>query len=226
MVNAATLDSRRLDDPRLRRFLLASLPAGRAASDSAWTLGTLTLAALYYHPDLAVADARLAVSRAGVITARERPNPTLNLSAVFGTAAVSGAAFPPGVLPVVVGPVVNVLIETFGKREDRTAQAQHLVEAAREDLDTAAWQVRGRVRTALLNLWATQRRLDLARQEIALRQQLVTLLEQRLAAGFATALDVTRAPQRNAPAPASPQGGGRRRAPAPRARRPASASVT
>ncbi len=47
------------------------------------------------------------MSQAGVITARERPNPTLNLSAVFGTAAVSGAAFPPSVLPVVVGPVVS-----------------------------------------------------------------------------------------------------------------------
>jgi len=191
-VNAAVLEGRALDNPGLQRFLLASRPAGRTAPNPVWTLGTLTLAALYYHPDLAVANARLTVSQAGVITARERPNPTLNLSAVFGTAAVSGAAFPPSVLPVVVGPVVNVLIETFGKRGDRTAQAQHLVEAAREDLDTAAWQVRGRVRTALLNLWAARRRLDLARQEIALRQQLVALLEQRLVAGFATALDVTR----------------------------------
>ncbi len=191
-VNAAALEGRTLDNPRLQRFLLAALPAGRAAPDAAWTLGTLTLAALYYHPDLAVADARLAVSQAGVITARERPNPTLNFSAVFGTAAVSGAALPPGVLPMIVGPVINVLIETFGKREDRTAQAQHLVEAARKDVDTAAWQVRGRVRTALLNLWAAQRRLGLARQEIATRQQLLALLEQRLVAGFATALDVTR----------------------------------
>ncbi len=191
-VNAAALEDRALDNPGLQRFLLASRPVGRTAPNPVWTLGMLTLAALYYHPDLAVADARLTVSQAGVITARERPNPTLNLSAVFGTAAVSGAAFPPSVLPVVIGPVVNVLIETFGKREDRTVQAQHLVEAAREDLDTAAWQVRGRVRTALLNLWAAQRRLELARQEIAARRQLVALLEQRLVAGFATALDVTR----------------------------------
>jgi len=190
--NAAALEGRTLDDMRLHRFLLAALPAGKAAQAPGWDLDTLTLAALYYHPNLAVADARLAVSRAGVITARERPNPTLNLSAVFGTAAVSGAAFPPGVIPVVVGPVVNFLIETFGKREDRTAQAQHLVDAAREDLATAAWQVRAQMRTALLNLWAAQLRLELAQEQIALRRQLVALLEQRLTAGFATALDVTR----------------------------------
>lgn len=191
--NAAALDARTLADPRLHRLLLASLPAGsRRASDTGWTLNKLTLAALYYHPDLAVAGARLAVSRAGVVTARQRPNPTLNLTAVYGSPLVSTAAFPVGAAPIIVGPVINFLIETFGKREDRTAQAQHLAEAARQDLATAAWQVRGRVRTALLNLWAARKRLGLAKQQLALRQQLVTLLEERLTSGFATSLDVTR----------------------------------
>jgi len=190
--NADALESRTLAEPRLQRLLLATLPAGRAVQRPDWDLDKLTLAALYYHPDLTVAGAKLASSQAGVVIANERPNPTLNFSAVFGTAAVSGAAFPPSVLPIVVGPVVNFVIETFGKREDRTAQAQHLVDAAREDLATAAWQVRGRVRTALLNLWAAQKRLELGRQQVALRQQLVRLLEQRLTAGFATTLDVTR----------------------------------
>lgn len=190
--NADALESRTLAESRLQRFLLAALPAKGAVKAPDWDLDRLTLAALYYHPDLTVAGAKLASSQAGVVIANERPNPTLNLSAVFGTAAVSGAAFPPSVLPIVVGPVVNFVIETFGKREDRTAQAQHLVDAAREDLATAGWQVRGRVRTAMLNLWAAQKRLELGRQQVALRQQLVRLLEQRLAAGFATTLDVTR----------------------------------
>lgn len=191
-VNAAALEGRTLGDPRLQRFLLASLPASGAARAPEWNLDKLTLAALYYHPDLAIARARLDASRAGIVTAGERPNPTLNFGAVFGTAAVSGAAFPAGAAPVILGPVINFVIETFGKREDRSAQARQLAEAAREDLATAAWQVRGRVRTALLDLWAAQRRRELARQQIGLRQQLVALLEQRFAAGFATALDVTR----------------------------------
>ncbi len=192
-LNAAALDSRTLDDPRLQQFLLVSLPRGReaAAGGPRWDLEMLTLAALYYHPDLAIARAKLVAARADIITARQRPNPSLNLSAQFNTAAVAGA-IPSGALPLTVGPVVNFLIETFGKREDRTAQARHLAEAARADLATAAWQVRGRVRTALLNLWAAQRRLKLARGQVVLRQQFVALLEQRLGAGFATSLDVTR----------------------------------
>ncbi len=191
--NAAALDARTLADPRLHRLLIASLPGGSlGASDADWNLDKLTLAALYYHPDLAVAGAQFALARAGVTTAGQRPNPTLNLTAVYGSPLVSSAAFPVGAAPLIIGPVVNFMIETFGKREDRTAQARHLAEAARSDLATAAWLVRGRVRTALLNLWATRRRLEFARGQLSLRQQLVTLLEQRLTAGFATSLDVTR----------------------------------
>ncbi len=191
--NATALDARTLADPRLHRLLLSSLPGGSlGAPDADWNLNKLTLAALYYHPDLAVAGAQLALAQAGVVTAGQRPNPTLNLTAVFGSPLVSSAVFPVGAAPLIIGPVVNFLIETFDKRGDRTAQARHLEQAARSDLATAAWLVRGRVRTALLNLWAARRRLELAKSQLALRRQLVTLLEQRLTAGFATSLDVTR----------------------------------
>ena len=186
--NAVALDSRTLDDPRLQHFVLASLSSNREALPGpVWDLNKLTLAALYYHPDLEVARAKLAVSRAGIITAGQRPNPSLNFSAVFASGAI-----PPGAVPLTIGPVVNFLIETFSKRQDRTAQARHLAEAAREDVATTAWQVRGRVRTALLDLWAAQRRLDLERRQIGLRQQLVSLLQERFTAGLATALDLTR----------------------------------
>jgi cobalt-zinc-cadmium efflux system outer membrane protein len=190
--NATALESRTLDDPRLQRFLIAMLPSqGEPAPKPPWDFTTLTFAALYYHPDLDIAHARLASAQAGVITAHQRPNPILNFSAVIGSNAVAGA-ITPGALPVIVGPVINFIIETFGKREDRTAQAERLAESARWDLATAGWQVRGRVRTALLNLWAAQQRMTLARQRIDLQEQLVGLLERRLTLGEASSLDVTR----------------------------------
>src|SRR5205823_1235308 len=112
---------------------------------------TLTLAAVYYHPDLDVARAKLALSHAGGIRAKQRPNPVLNLTAAFDTAAAAGA-ITPGAAPLTIGPVINLLVETFGKREYRIARASHLTEAARWDLASAGWQVRAGVRTALLNL--------------------------------------------------------------------------
>jgi outer membrane protein TolC len=99
-------------------------------------------------------------------------------------------AIPAGAAAISVGPVVNFLIETFGKREDRTAQAQHLADSARWDLATAGWQVRARVRTALLNLWAAQQRLALTHRRLDLQDQLVGLLEQRFAVGEASSVDV------------------------------------
>jgi outer membrane protein, heavy metal efflux system len=190
--NARALESRSLNDPRLRQFIaLALRPDSEAAAEPTWDLTTLTLAAVYYHPDLEVAHAKLAAAQAAVITAQERPNPVLNFTNIVGQGLVAGA-IPAGAAPLTIGPAVDFLIETFGKREARTAQAEVLAEAARFDVATAAWQVRSRVRTALLALWAAERRLTLTRQRFELEDQLVSLLEQRQAAGEASALDVSR----------------------------------
>ncbi len=68
-LNATALDNRTLDDARLHRFLLANLPpAQEPAGAPRWNLNTLTLAALYYHPDLTVADAKLAGAQADILT--------------------------------------------------------------------------------------------------------------------------------------------------------------
>src|SRR5581483_11632515 len=136
--NAQSLDSRTLDNSRLQKFIAAELgSAGKEDPPPTWDLSTLTLAAIYYHPDIAIAHAKLASAEAGVITARQRPNPSLTLTNVFGQAAVAAAATPAGAAAITVGPMVDFLIETFGKREDRTVQAQHLADAARWDLATA-----------------------------------------------------------------------------------------
>ncbi len=197
--SAAAIEARSLGDSRLQKFVAAELgPAepdsgepGTAQPAAPWDLARLTLAALYYHPDLDIARARLASARAAVVTARQRPNPTLDLAAIFGTAATAGA-IPAGAVPVTIGPLINLVIETFDKRFYRTAKAARLAEAAREELAGAAWQVRGRVRGALIDLWAAQRRLALMQRRLALQDELVGLLESRLAAGAASSLDVAR----------------------------------
>lgn len=187
---ANAYDSRTLGDQRLQKFIEAELGrSGKAGPPPAWSLSTLTLAAIYYHPDIAIANARLWGAEAGVITARQRPNPSLSMTNVFGQAVVAGAV-PAGAAAMTVGPVIDFVIETFGKREDRTAQAQHLADSARWDLATSGWQVRARVRTALLNLWAARQRLVLTHRQLDLQEQLVGLFERRLAVGEASSVDV------------------------------------
>ncbi len=185
VAGAASLDERTLKSPRLHEFIGVALPYRKSAPTSAWDLAKLTLAALYYHPDLDVARAKLVSARAGIVTAAQIPNPTVSASAIYNSTVTTPT-------PWTVGQVINLLIETMGKREYRTAQAQNLAEAARDDLATATWQVRGHVRTALLNLWVAERRLALINRRLGLQQQLVDLLQRRFVEGQASALDLTR----------------------------------
>ena len=189
---AVELDQRRLDNPRLRSFIQAGL-ARHDTNDAPphWNLAALTLVAIYYHPDIDIARAALALARASVITAGQSPNPTLNLNAVLTGAAVPGA-IPSGALPLTIGPVIDLVIETAGRRKYRAAQAGHLAEAASRMLAAAGWQVRGRVRSALLDLWAARHRVALTAERLELQDRLVQLLEKRLEIGEAGSLEVSR----------------------------------
>ena len=145
----------------------------------------LTLAAVYFHPDIEVADARLAVAQAAIRTAAQRPNPVFNLTPQFNASSAYPTAW-------TVGTAINLLLELFGKREARTEEAKALAEAARFDVDSASWQVRGRVRSAMLMLWGAERRAELIAQRSDMQVELTGFLERRLAVGEASSLDVGR----------------------------------
>lgn len=183
-IRAAALDARTLNDPRLESFLAASgIP--RNGTTKPWDLQRLTLAAVYFHPDIEVADARLAVAQAAIRTAAQRPNPVLSLSPLFNASASNPSAW-------IVGSSINLLLELFGKREARAGEAKALTEAARLDVETASWQVRGRVRTAMVTLWSAEQHARLVGRRRNLQTELTGFLERRLAVGEASSLDVGR----------------------------------
>ena len=128
-------------------------------------LDTLTLVAFYFHPDLDAARARLATAEAGVTTASTRPNPTISAG---GGYTDSKAA------PYVLRFGLDWLIETAGKREYRTQRARNLTQSARLSLGEAAWEVRSRVRSALLDHLLASCELDLAEIRSAESQAYVT----------------------------------------------------
>ncbi len=90
--SAAQLDARRLDDAGLRNFV--SRNSGGETNNwppPKWDLNSLTRAAFYFHPDLAVARAQWRVADASVKTAGGRPNPTVTAGAglQFGSRRVA-----------------------------------------------------------------------------------------------------------------------------------------
>lgn len=181
--SAQAFDARSLDDPGLKQFLGKRLPVD--AGPRRWDLTSLTLAAIYYHPDLAVARAHAATVEAGVVTAGEMPNPTLGISAQKHSTILDPSAW-------TVGLIADIAIETFGKRGYRTEQARGLADAAKAELAEAAWQVRSSVRSAMLTLWIAAKREQLLTRRAEVERHLVDLLEKRLTAGEASALDVSR----------------------------------
>jgi outer membrane protein TolC len=176
----AELEARRLTDPGLKRFLEAHggglLPV--------WDLERLSLAALYFHPSLDVARAQWKTAQAAVQTAGARPNPTLRLAPQYTINPERGLS------PWVAAVEFDVPIETAGKRAYRIAQARYLAEAARLRLRAQAWQVRQQVRAALLDHVAAQRRAALLIESARVQRELVQLLEQRLAGGAVSSLEV------------------------------------
>ncbi|MHB1617138.1 MAG: TolC family protein [Metallibacterium sp.] len=182
----AAFRARALGDPGLREFLAdnrvpAPAPGGR------WSLKALTLVAVYYQPLLAEARAQLLAAQAGQITAGERPNPSGSVAPGYDNGVPNSHS--PWVVPI----AFDWTIETAGRRGDRIALALHHAAAARWDLVGTVWEVRSRLRTALLNLYAAHRSESLlARKESAL-WGVVAQLEGQFSAGSVSSFEVTQA---------------------------------
>jgi outer membrane protein, heavy metal efflux system len=185
---AAAFEARTLDDPSLKQFIEGNLPREPVLwPPTSWDFRMLTLVAFYYHPDLDVARATWGVARAGVITAGARPNPSVGFIPTFVSNAASGIS------PWILDFTFDIPIETAGKRGYRMAQATQLSEAAHLQIAAVAWQVRSRLRTRLLDLYAAHQAEALWQQQQAVQEEIVKLLERRFAVGESSQPEVTQA---------------------------------
>ena len=185
--SAAQLESRRLDDAGLKKFFASnSIPAPTVWPLPKWDLNSLTVAAFYFHPDLAVARAQWQLAAAGVKSAGGRPNPTLSVTPQYNTTTL---------MPTPWAPAVNldIPLETMGKRSKRIAEAEKLSEAARWNFVSAAWLVRSGVRTALADYSIAQQRLPLLQKQIASQSEIVRLLQGSFEAGATSRPELTTA---------------------------------
>jgi outer membrane protein TolC len=186
---AAELQARNLGAPDLRHYLEANGITAAAGSWPlpAWDLDELTLAAFYFHPDLDVARAQWSIARAGVVKAAARPNPTLSLGAE--RAGNGGSAISPWTL----GFSFDLPIETAGKRGLRVERASAIAESGRLQIASVAWQVRSRLRSRLVDFFASARSQELLVDQHRLQSEIVTMLEKRLAVGEVSLLDANQA---------------------------------
>jgi len=176
--SAAQFDARRLEDPGLQLFLTQNGSGTPAEWPLAkWDLNALTLAAFYFHPDLAVARAEWRVAQTGVLAAGARPNPSVSFSPSYDTQVPGN--YSPWLIPL----AFDIPIETAGKRGKRLAEAEKAAGSARWSFAAAAWQIRSGVRASLLDFSLAGRRAELLQRQFAAQTDIVKLLQGRFDAG-------------------------------------------
>jgi outer membrane protein, heavy metal efflux system len=178
--SAAALETRSLTDPGLLGFLQKH----SSRAPNTWAPAALTLAAIYYSPDLRIARASLKNAEAVVITAGARPNPSFGVGPGYSSSPES---------PLFLESSLNFPIETAGKRGYRILQATREAESARLQLAEQGWQVGVRVRSALLALLIAERNLALTKQEQETRREFVRLTEAQVDAGELPSPELTAA---------------------------------
>ncbi len=185
---AQTLDdfeARKLDAPEVKDYFQSKPEIGEWPPPS-WDLHSLTLAAMFYHPDLDVARAQWNVAQAGRISAGERPNPTGSILMGYNSTTPAQE-----ITPWIPEVALEIPIETAGKRGYRIAQARHLSEAARLNILSVAWEVRSRLRRAFLDLFAARETASLLNTQQSLQSESLRILEAQWAVGEASLYDVT-----------------------------------
>ncbi|HEY6451375.1 MAG TPA: TolC family protein [Steroidobacteraceae bacterium] len=163
---ARAFEARRLD------ALGPSLPP----PSSGWDRAQWLQAALMLNPQLAEMRARAAAVAAGERTARQRPNPTLNLFDEYVTAAAGGAAW-------LYGLSVDFLLQRPGERSRAERDAALRTQAAQADVAEAIWQVRAALRQALLDVAHARDESALLQRLVAARADLLASTKTRVAAG-------------------------------------------
>jgi outer membrane protein TolC len=180
--SSADFSGRSLNDAGLKTFLAENKAAG-----GSWSVDRLSLAAAYFHPDVALARAEADEVAAGIKTAQMRPNPVFTFMPQY--ASFRAPVFTPWFL----GPSLSVPIETAGKRSKRTEQALAAAEAARWRVSARAWAARSRVRAAMLELHGARENIRLLETEQTLHDEAIKKLTAQMEAGDVSPFELTQA---------------------------------
>ncbi|MDR2298221.1 MAG: TolC family protein [Comamonas sp.] len=146
------------------------------------TLQTALAQAMAQNPGLRAAQQAVAASEGAMIQSQARPNPELAFSQEDTRRATRSSSLQ-----------WNQPIEIGGKRAARMKVAEHGVELARAELDTARAALRADVRAAFVNLLAAQQRVQLNEKTLEIAAQARDAAAKRVTAGKAAPLEETKA---------------------------------
>ena len=179
-----------------------AVPAnGAGVSPTWWTsfgsaeLQSLVAEALAGSPDLAIASERVQQAEAQVRVAGASLFPVLNLSGGTSggrTQRVGGAGGATVNSSGDIGLSASYELDLWGRNRAGVRSAASSASAARFDRDTAQVTLVSGVATSYFDVLALRARLAIARDNLAIAQQVMDLVSARAKNGAASALDVSR----------------------------------
>ena len=182
---ASRVLSRNINEPGFKQFAgqygyrITGWPPAK------WDFTLLTLAALYFNPDLRVAYAEYQLRGAEEVTAGQRQNPVLNIPFEHHSDRSGDKS------PWLAGLVPDLIFERKAKREARLNRAKALKEAARINMETESWTLRNQMLDKYIDYYSALKNRSFLRREHELLQQSVDLLEQRYEAGQVSSFEVS-----------------------------------
>lgn len=160
-----------------------SPPTPDGTGVSTWTLEEALLRARRESPTVRQAESRLEVARADMVAARTYPyNPEIGLE--------GGARSGPDGSGTDRGVELGQEFEIGGQRRKRLRAAEAVFEAAESTFRRADQELAGRIELAFAQGLAEEQRVEIARVELALVENLLLFEERRLEAGAGTQLDL------------------------------------
>ena len=169
----------------LKRFAVANGYSESAWPPAEWGLRELTLASLYFHPDMGSARARAQVAHAELSSVQQPQALTARIKPEYHSRTL-----PEDSGPWSLGLELEIPLVAQGKRAARVERGAVLAEAADVDIAAAGWQVRARVRDRLLDLQARRATLELVEAQLAARREMLALVARRVEAGLLSARDL------------------------------------
>ncbi len=149
-----------------------------------WTLETLTLAALYFNPQIATARAQAELAKAELDSAAQGLPLGLRLAAEHHSRQLEGDS------PWSLGLALELPLGGGDRRAARIERASALAQVSEVGVAEAAWPVRALVRDALIELQDSRYAIGIVTQRLEARQAMLALVRARVEAGMLSAREL------------------------------------
>jgi len=174
---AAGFIGRSFDDAGLHEALNKGLPVRTADwPRQQWDRADLLFAMLYFNDSIAEGRAAVGIATAGKVTARQLPNPTVQLSGEYANQHDGS--------PLWLWGVTSEWLLDYGlRRGTRISEADLSEQQARYDFAELAWKTRVTLRRALVDMLLAEREVTLLEQMRADRGSQLQMARRQLELG-------------------------------------------